>query len=158
MTNTEPDVVQLLKLIDESDFDEVTIEIDGFRLHARKQGEWGAGDSVDRTDHSMPASAPRNASQDAVQPAGDLARCPIEIKAPMLGTFYRASAPGAQPFVQVGDWVTENQTICLIEVMKLFNQVPAGTAGRVLEIVAEEGAMVEHGQTLLILDTAACGK
>lgn len=158
MTNTEPDVVQLLRLIDESDFDEVTIEIDGFRLHARKQGERGAGDSIGRADRSMPASAPRSASEDAVQPADDSARCPIEIKAPMLGTFYRASAPGAPPFVQVGDLVTENQTICLIEVMKLFNQVPAGMAGRVLEIVAEDGAMVEHGQTLLILDTAVSGK
>jgi biotin carboxyl carrier protein len=77
----------------------------------------------------------------------------VEVRAPMLGVFYRASQPGAPPFVQLGQTVGANDTIGLIEVMKLFNQVSAGVEGRVVEIVVEDGAFVEHGQVVLIVET-----
>ena len=77
-----------------------------------------------------------------------------EVPAPLLGTFYHAPKPGAAPFVKVGDTVTEDSVIGIIEVMKLMNQVTAGIAGTVTEIVAANGALVEHGQPLLRIQPA----
>lgn len=73
------------------------------------------------------------------------------IKSPMVGTFYRASAPGAEPFVSVGSTVTEGQTLCMIEAMKLMNEIPADCAGVVKEILVENGEPVEFGQPLFVL-------
>jgi biotin carboxyl carrier protein len=71
------------------------------------------------------------------------------VSAPLLGIFYRASAPGEKPFVEIGQKVATDDTICLIEVMKLFNSVKAGVTGTVTRILAENGKMVEHGQVLI---------
>ena len=82
----------------------------------------------------------------AAIPAGHLA-----ITAPLLGTFYVAPEPGAPPFVQVGQQVTEDTTCGLIEVMKVFNSVRAGVNGTITEVVAQNGGFVEFGQTLFIV-------
>jgi acetyl-CoA carboxylase biotin carboxyl carrier protein len=76
----------------------------------------------------------------------------VAIRAPMLGTFYRSPAPGEPPYVQPGDVVDEKFTIGLIDVMKLFTQIPAGMAGRVVEIVAQDATLVEHGQPLVFIE------
>lgn len=76
----------------------------------------------------------------------------VAVRAPVLGTFYRAPAPGAPPYVNVGDEVREGDTIGLIEVMKLFTPIAAGAAGRVVEIVAENAALVEYGQPLVLIE------
>lgn len=75
------------------------------------------------------------------------------VRAPMLGTFYRAPAPGKTPYVQLGDVVDEDDIIGLIEVMKLFTQIPAGVAGRVVEIVAQDANLVEYGQPLVLIES-----
>lgn len=75
----------------------------------------------------------------------------VAVAAPMMGTFYRASNPSAPPFVEVGDRIGPDDTVALIEVMKLFNTVEAGVGGTILEIRAENGAMVEEGQTILVV-------
>ena len=72
-----------------------------------------------------------------------------EVPAPLLGAFYRAPKPGAAPFVEVGDSVEADTVIGIIEVMKLMNSVPAGIAGVVTEILAQNGQLVEHGQPLI---------
>jgi acetyl-CoA carboxylase biotin carboxyl carrier protein len=69
----------------------------------------------------------------------------------MVGTFYRASSPGSSPFVSLGDSVTEGQTLCVIEAMKLMNEIPADRAGVVKEILAENGQAVEFGQPLFVI-------
>jgi acetyl-CoA carboxylase biotin carboxyl carrier protein len=76
----------------------------------------------------------------------------IPIKAPMLGTFYRAPKPEAPPFVEVGQLVTEEDVVCIIEVMKLFNMVRAGVKGRVAKICAENAQLVEYKQVLFLLE------
>ena len=76
----------------------------------------------------------------------------VEIKAPMVGTFYRAPAPGAPPFVEVGSLVAEDDRVCIIEVMKLMNSIKVGCRGRVVEICAENGTLVEYGQTLMVIE------
>jgi acetyl-CoA carboxylase biotin carboxyl carrier protein len=69
----------------------------------------------------------------------------------MVGTFYRASSPGAEPFVSVGSSVTEGQTLCVIEAMKLMNEIPADVAGVIKEVLVENGQPVEFGQPLFVL-------
>ncbi len=73
------------------------------------------------------------------------------IKSPMVGTFYRASSPGAEPFVSVGSSVSEGQTLCVIEAMKLMNEIPADAAGVIKEVLVENGQPVEFGQPLFVL-------
>jgi biotin carboxyl carrier protein len=72
----------------------------------------------------------------------------------MLGTFYRAPKPGAPPFVDVGQDITADDTVCIIEVMKLFNAVKAGVSGRIAKICAKDGEMVEYQQTLFLVEEA----
>jgi acetyl-CoA carboxylase biotin carboxyl carrier protein len=99
-------------------------------------------------------SAPRNdapAEAVAVVPVVVAAPEGKVIKSPMVGTFYRASAPGAEPFASVGSTITEGQSICVIEAMKLMNEIPADAAGVVKEILVENGQPVEFGQPLFVL-------
>ncbi|BAQ66648.1 acetyl-CoA carboxylase biotin carboxyl carrier protein [Geminocystis sp. NIES-3709] len=75
----------------------------------------------------------------------------IEITSPMVGTFYRASAPGESPFVETGDRISHGQVVCIIEAMKLMNEIEAETSGQVMEILVENGEPVEYGQTLMLI-------
>lgn len=76
----------------------------------------------------------------------------IPITSPMVGTFYRASSPTAPPFVSVGDVVSPGQTVCIIEAMKLMNDLPAEISGRVVKVCVENGTTVEYGQTLFMVN------
>ncbi len=76
----------------------------------------------------------------------------VELRAPMTGVFYRAPSPDAPPYVEVGDFVEEGQIVCLIEAMKVFNEVPAERSGRVVEICASSGQLVEQGSVLFRLE------
>jgi acetyl-CoA carboxylase biotin carboxyl carrier protein len=78
----------------------------------------------------------------------------VRVEAPMVGTFYRASKPGAPPFVQEGDTVAPGQTLCILEAMKLMNELPAEVAGTVREICVENGEPVEYGQVLFRIEPA----
>jgi acetyl-CoA carboxylase biotin carboxyl carrier protein len=75
----------------------------------------------------------------------------VAVRAPMLGTFYRAPAPGEKAFVEVGQKVKADDTVCLIEVMKLFNSIKAGVDGQVVQILADNGALVEYNQVLVVI-------
>ncbi|MBE3573118.1 MAG: acetyl-CoA carboxylase biotin carboxyl carrier protein, partial [Moorella humiferrea] len=75
----------------------------------------------------------------------------VEVKAPMVGTFYRAPSPDAPPFVEEGTRVKQGQTLCIIEAMKLMNELAAETSGRVIKILAENGQPVEYGQVLFLI-------
>jgi acetyl-CoA carboxylase biotin carboxyl carrier protein len=74
------------------------------------------------------------------------------IKSPMVGTFYRAGSPGATPFAEVGDSVKEGQPVCIIEAMKIMNEIEADVSGKVLRVLCENGQAVEFGQPLFILE------
>ncbi len=97
------------------------------------------------------AAAAAAAPAATVQPAEDVA-VGHPVKSPMVGTFYRASAPGAKAFVEVGDTVKEGDTICIIEAMKILNEIEADKSGTVSKILCENGQAVEYGQPLLIID------
>ncbi|CAM8669671.1 AccB Biotin carboxyl carrier protein [Comamonadaceae bacterium] len=93
---------------------------------------------------AAPASAP--APAEAAAPAGHT------VKSPMVGTFYRSSAPGAKPFVEIGDSIKEGDTICIIEAMKILNEIEADKSGTVTQILCENGQAVEYGQPLFIIE------
>jgi len=76
----------------------------------------------------------------------------VTVEAPMVGTFYRASSPTADPYVQEGDVVKEGQVLCIIEAMKLMNEIESKTAGRVARILVENSQPVEYGQPLFLID------
>lgn len=93
---------------------------------------------------AAPVAAPQ-ASAAPAQPQGHL------VKSPMVGTFYRASAPGNPPFVEVGSTVKEGDTLCIIEAMKLLNEIDADASGVIKEILVENGQPVEFGQPLFVI-------
>ena len=134
MALTDDDVREILRLIDESELDELRIETDEFRLHVVR----GAGAVPPRE-----AAAPREAPASA---AGNGAAATIV--APMPGTFYRAEGPGMAPFVEVGAEVEPDTVVCIIEIMKMMNSVPAGVAGTIVEVCADDAQLVGDGEPL----------
>jgi acetyl-CoA carboxylase biotin carboxyl carrier protein len=131
---SEDDIREILRLVDESDVAELRIETDGLSLHVLRGEPWEAG-------------APPAAARDGATDGTEL----VAVTASMVGTFYRAEAPGAAPFVEVGSRVEPATVVGLIEVMKMMNSVPAGVAGTIAEICAENGRPVEYGATLLTI-------
>lgn len=156
---TYKDVVEILRLINESSHCEsLELEFGGLRLSATRAVAAGAGPAAPRAS-AAPAPAPETLAQSDEQSQGGEAVAEataetglIPIRSPMLGTFYRAPAPGEPPYVEPGDVVDADTVIGLIDVMKLFTQIPAGVAGRVVEIVAHDAVLVEYGQPLVLID------
>jgi len=131
MALDDDDVREILRLIDESDVEELRVETEGLSLYVRR------GD-VSKEAPIAAEPALECGQTDGLHP----------IPAPMLGTFYRAPAPGATPFVDVGTRVEDETVVCLIEVMKMMNAVPAGVTGTIVEVCAENAAVVEYGAPL----------
>jgi acetyl-CoA carboxylase biotin carboxyl carrier protein len=147
MPLSEDDIREILRLIDESELAELRIETEAFSLYVRRSpasdvgGEDGGprGAVADSGPSLQPSPAP---TRDASPDQG------LTISAPMLGTFYRAEAPGAPRFVELGAHVEPNTIVCLIEVMKMMHSIPAGVAGTVVEVCVENAQLVEHGAPL----------
>jgi acetyl-CoA carboxylase biotin carboxyl carrier protein len=99
----------------------------------------------------MPAQAPMAAPQ-AAAPAEPVVPAGHPVKSPMVGTFYRSSSPGAKSFVEVGSEIKEGEPICIIEAMKIMNEIEADKTGRVTQILVENGQAVEFGQPLFIIE------
>ena len=134
MPLNEDDIREILRLIDESEVEELQIETETFSLYVLR-GE------------QDPSSA-EPAEQTAAPPDGAVAEDLLTIEAPMIGTFYRAEAPGAPPFVALGTRVDPTTVVCLIEVMKMMNSIPAGVAGTIVRVCAENAEPVEYGAPL----------
>jgi acetyl-CoA carboxylase biotin carboxyl carrier protein len=159
MELTEDDVLHILKLIDESKFDYFQLEVGELKITVSK------GEPIPLTSApqnigvapASPAPAPKPAASPAAPPTAQAAKSVKipegmrPITAPILGTFYVAPEPGAPPFVKVGEQITEDTTVGLIEVMKVFNSVRATVSGTIVEVVAQNGQFVEFGQTLFIV-------
>ena len=101
-----------------------------------------------------PMAAPAAALAPAAAPVAAAPQAPAghTVKSPMVGTFYRSSAPGAKPFVEIGQQVKEGETICIIEAMKILNEIETDKAGTVTQILVENGQAVEYGQPLFIVE------
>ena len=158
---TDDDVREILRIIDESQLDELRIDMPGFKLHVRRGGAAPAESAAERAPAAEepaaeePAAEPPPAQTPSSRaPARASTNGATTIDAPMLGTFYRASAPGEQPFVEVGSTVDPETVVCLIEVMKMMNSVKAGVAGTVVEVCAANAELVEYGEPLFRVDPA----
>lgn len=153
MDLSKDDVFKIIKMIEESGYDDVRLEIGEFKVHVQKRASGAPVVEVSgqrEAPRTQPAAVPASPGSRSA-PADKIPDGAIVVRAPMLGTFYRAPSPGEKPFVEVGAKVNPDDTVGLVEVMKLFSSIKAGAAGSVLEILAENAAMVEHGQPLMII-------
>ena len=141
------EIRELLAILNQTDVTELTIEAEGFRLSIRKDG--GKAKMVQSPLPVEPAPEPQPALP---SPPVTSTRKTVDIVAPMVGTFYRAAAPDAANFVEVGDEVKVGQTVCIIEAMKLMNAIDSEVSGRVVEILVDNGEPIEFGQKLLRLE------
>jgi acetyl-CoA carboxylase biotin carboxyl carrier protein len=147
MALSDEDVREILRIIDESDLTELRLQTDGFSLHVVK-GARTLGAPAPASQPPPPAEQPRTPTEQPSAPAEPSSDGAATITAPMLGTFYRAEAPGKPPFVEVGGSVEPDTIVCIIEVMKMMNSVPAGVSGTIAEIVPDNAELVEYGQPL----------
>jgi acetyl-CoA carboxylase biotin carboxyl carrier protein len=151
MALSDDDVREILRLIDESKLDELRIETPEFKLHVLRGGRVAPPEPAAREERAERAP---EATAAAAVPATAAANGASTIEAPMLGTFYRAEAPGATPFVEVGTEVDAETVVCLIEVMKMMNSIQAGVAGTIVEVCAENAQLVEYGDPLFRVQQA----
>lgn len=158
------DIRELIQLVDESNFEEVEIEHEGTKVVLKKV--------ADRAAPALPAvSLPPVTQAVASQPAPSVepvpqqaskteTTTPVEedptlhkIVAPMVGTFYRAPSPDADPYVKEGDQVDESTVVCIVEAMKLMNEIEAEVKGTITKVLVENGQLVEYGQPLFLVKT-----
>ena len=158
MTLRYEEIAEILKIIGNSNCDEVVIETGDVKLVVRRNGAAAAAPAPTAPDNP-PALSPLGAGTAPPAPkpattagARATAANQFEVTAPMLGTFYRAPSPEAPPFVEIGSTVRKGQALCLIEVMKLFTTIHAERDGRVVEIGAKNGELVEYGRALFVLE------
>lgn len=158
MELTHSDVTQILEILDEAEFlEELQLTHGEFRLHVRRRGvaePLSQAAPAPRETTAAPttkvaANTPAPPAKTAQQLAPDGL---VAIRAPMLGTFYRSPSPGEPPFIEVGQRVSPDDTVCLIEVMKLFNSIRAGVTGKIVKILADNAALVEYNEILLLID------
>ena len=144
----------LLALLGESDIQELKLEGDDFRLEVRRNLPNAAPTTVFQASAApaqvLQAAAPLPVAPSAPPPPAAASRGDLlEVTAPMVATFYRAAAPGEAPFVDVGGRINVGQPICILEAMKLMNELEAEVGGEVVEILVENGTPVEFGQVLM---------
>jgi acetyl-CoA carboxylase biotin carboxyl carrier protein len=156
MTLTAADVAEIMRVVETSKFDELSLEMNGVKLKLRRAGASGGfvpsvtmqPDLLDaaataRSDFNIASTAA------AVVVSGTVDANVRDIASPMLGTFYRAPKPGSAPFVEIGSAVDEDSVIAIIEVMKLMNTVRAGVKGVITQILPADETLVEFGEVLM---------
>jgi acetyl-CoA carboxylase biotin carboxyl carrier protein len=157
------EIRDLIDFISHSGLDEVNIETEEFKLSVKKSS-WNKNEVY----NSRPAQINENPPQVKIESNYRMASNSVgefpdateitgkekfkTINSPMIGTFYRASNPQVDPFVKVGDTVSVGQAVCIIEAMKLFNEVESEIAGKILKILVEDASPVEYDQPLFLID------
>lgn len=154
---------RLIRLVEESDIESLEVSSWGrkVRITHRMAAESNGHKDSATTVVSVPA-APRYAPPPAAPasevpseppaPAADNMTNLVEVKSPMVGTFYRAPSPDADPYVSPNERITEGQVVCIVEAMKLMNEIESEVSGRVVKILVENGKPVEFGQALFLID------
>ncbi|MCB0280657.1 MAG: acetyl-CoA carboxylase biotin carboxyl carrier protein [Calditrichaeota bacterium] len=151
------DIRELVKLIDKSTVNELEIRTEKERIRIAKNADVHYVQSAMPSapiPQMPPAAAPSSApvSTGSVESAGEEDHSNyIEVKSPMVGTYYSASSPDADPYVKVGDSVNKGQALCIIEAMKLMNEIQSEHAGKVAKIMVNNGDPVEYNQVLFLL-------
>lgn len=141
----------LAALLDETNLTEIEIERAGLRVRVARNVSVAA--AVPAAYQAAPAAAaPAQSTATPASAPADIAKHPGMVPSPMVGTAYRASEPGAKPFIDVGSKVKVGDTLIIIEAMKTMNQIPSTRAGTVTQILVEDGQPVEFGEPLVIIE------
>jgi acetyl-CoA carboxylase biotin carboxyl carrier protein len=153
---------ELLDFIAKSGLNKVNIETEEFKISVQREPSTKQVVSMSAAPVAAPAPAPAAAPVAAApaQPAAAVPAAPAAapaashtpLKSPMIGTFYRSSGPDSPAFVQVGDTVEKGQVICIIEAMKLFNEIEAEQSGRIVKVLVENATPVEYDQPLFMIE------
>lgn len=138
------EVKSLIDIISETDVTEIDVEEDDFKIKIKRGYQQVDFKQADTTRHVQAPHTP--SGEDEEESSKE------EIVAPMVGTFYRAPSPDADPFVEIGDIVNPGDTLCIIEAMKLMNEIEVETRGKIVEILVENSEPVEYGEPLFIIE------
>jgi acetyl-CoA carboxylase biotin carboxyl carrier protein len=151
-------IQELVKLINKTNIGEITIEEEGVKITVKQKKDpvqhivANAGAPVYSTPPpAQTAPAPPPTSAKAAEPKADNL---VTIKSPMIGTFYRQSGPGKPIFASVGDEVTPGKVVCIIEAMKLFNEIESEVKGKIVKVLVEDASPVEYDQPLFLVEPA----
>ncbi len=138
------EVKQLIDLMNENNLGELEIERDGLKIRLKKEGE------KIKKEETVTAVSPAKTSESTEIEEGELLKKEgfFEIRSPMVGTFYRASSPNAEAFVETGQEIEEDHVVCIIEAMKLMNEIKSEVKGKIVEILVKNGEAVEFDQPL----------
>ncbi len=145
------DIEQLIELLEKSTISEIEVGKWGKKIRVSRQG----GNVVVQNSGMIPAPVQSAAPvQDTIKDSDDNSSLQgMAIKSPMVGTFYRSPGPDVDPFIKVGDHVKKGDTLCIIEAMKIMNEVEAEVSGVILDIQIENAQPVEYGQTLFLIES-----
>lgn len=162
------EIQELIKLVAKAELSEFRMKDGEFSIHLRgkdySSGKEQSPSIINMAAPAAPAYAPAPAPVAAPAPQGDFAApaAPVvedtskylEVKSPMIGTFYRSSSPDKDAYVKVGDKIGVGGTVCIIEAMKLFNEIESEVAGKIVKVMVEDAQPVEYDQVLFLVDPA----
>ena len=145
----EPDarnrLQEFLRLFQQHNLDELLIEEGDLKVHLRSRRA-----AAPPPPDPAPVAPPRPSPPPAAAPPERRQRT-VAVRSPLIGVFYRSSSPDSPPFVDIGDYVEEGQTVCIVEAMKVFNEIKAEWRGRVVAVPAQNGKLVQAGEPLVVL-------
>ena len=144
------EIKELISLMNENNLVEIEMERDGLKIRLKKSSG-GVTSEISSLETQAPNIVPAEVKPAELKTA-ELSTKNVLIKSPMVGTFYRAPSPEAVPFVEVGSSVEAGQVVCIIEAMKLMNEIKSEVKGKIAAILAEDGEPVEFGQTLFTIE------
>jgi oxaloacetate decarboxylase alpha subunit len=150
------EIKELIEMLKDTDISELEIERSGVKVRMRKGGDVTFHPTMPRMEYppahiTAPAIAaiPAATAEKAVEP---ITTNQIKVTSPIVGTFYRASAPEKPSYVEIGSVVKKGQVLCIIEAMKLMNEIESEAAGKIVQILLENGQPVEYGQSLFVIE------
>ena len=151
---------ELIEMLKDTDISELEIERSGVKVRLRKGGDVTFHPAMPRMEYP-PAAIVAPAIAEAVPSAAAAEKAvepvktnQIKVTAPIVGTFYRSSSPDKPAYVEAGDMVKKGQVLCIIEAMKLMNEIESETAGKIVQVLVDNGAPVEYGQPLFVIEPA----
>jgi len=169
---TYKEIQDLIKLVSKSELSEIKVKNGDFELTIRNKnylkGSLSSGVTPMIAPALVPAAAPsvapavasatdtstEKAAEGAPAKAEEMKTELLEVKSPIVGTFYRAPSPDKAPYVQVGDTISEGSVVCIVEAMKLFNEIESEVSGKIVKVLVEEASPVEYDQVLFLVDPA----
>ena len=145
------EIKEIIALMNDNNLNEIEIEREGLKLKLKKSAD-GAVMMQGPTHYAVESLPTPRAAAPVAAPVADAPKNTKDVKSPMVGTFYRSPSPEASAFVEVGQTVEIGQVVCIVEAMKLMNEIKSEVRGKVVEVTVQNGEPVEFGQTLFVVD------